>query len=143
MDFCFTAKDVHWIYHPSTGAIPFIFNKDKTKIKQLTDNKIIELTEKHAHVNPNTSAKNAFSERYQLDMSYVNLTAIFAHVNALQNLHHFGLQYLDAETKLNLDQIKFLSENYAKKIAKTHKKEQAEKEKQQKQEKEQEKMFDF
>ena len=43
MAFYFTAKDVHWIYNPETGAIPFVFNKDKTKVKQLTDNKIIEL----------------------------------------------------------------------------------------------------
>lgn len=143
MAFYFTAKDVHWIYNPETGAIPFVFNKDKTKVKQLTDNKIIDLTPKYTHINPNTSAKNAFSDHYKLDMSYVNLTAIFAHVNALQNLHHFSLQYLGADTKLNLDQIKFLSENYAKKIAKTHKKEQAQKEQQQQQEQENEKMFNF
>ena len=143
MAFSFVAKDIHWVYSPKTGAVPFIINKNQDKAKQLLDNVVVEISKRHTCSNPQTAAKNAFCEHYKQDMAYVNLTAIFAHVSFVQNLQHFGFQELYEQTSLSMDQIKFLSENYTKKIAKTHKKEAAEQEKKKQYEAEKDKIFDF
>ena len=143
MSFTFIAKDLNWIYSEKTGALPFIINNNQNKVKLLFDNTIVEITEKHKCSNPKTAAKNALSEHFKQDMDYVNSTAIFAQVKFLKNLQHFGAQTLGEDSQLTMEQIKFLSDNYTKKIRKIYQKEKEEKQKKQQYEKEKEKIFDF
>ena len=122
-NFLFDAKDVHWVYSEQTGAIPFILNVEKTKVKQLEDGFILEILEKDKCSNPLTAAKKTFEGYYEMPMEYVNHTAMFAHVNMFQNLQWFMLQDLDARTIISTDQIEFLTKNYNRKISKTRRKE--------------------
>ena len=99
-DFAFNDCDVHWGYSEKTGAIPFIINDKKTRLKQLEDDFVLDITVDAQASNPLNSAVNTLSAYYEQDMSYVGFTAMFAHVNMFQNLRQFGLQRLGGFTKI-------------------------------------------
>ena len=143
IDFVFNARDVHWVYNEETGAIPFILNENKNKVKQLEDSLVIEISEKNKCSNPLTSAKKTFEDYYNKDMDYVNYTAVFAQVNMFQNLQWFYLQKLDGNTCLNADQVQFLTENYNKKIVKARRREAVERAKKIAEKEARQRVFDF
>ena len=143
MDFVVNARDVHWVYNEETGAIPFILNEQKNKVKQLEDEVVLDISKEYQCSNPLTAAKKTFEGYYGKDMDYVNCTAIFAHVNMFQNLQWFYLQNLSGGTLLNADQVKFLTENYNKKIVKVRRREAVENAKLQAEKEARERVFDF
>lgn len=142
-DFAFNACDVHWGYSEKTGAIPFIINDKKTRLKQLEDDFVLDITVDAQASNPLNSAVNTLSAYYEQDMSYVGFTAMFAHVNMFQNLRQFGLQRLDGFTKIDMDDITFLQENYNAKMAKKLQRQRAEEERERIEEEERVKTFNF
>ena len=117
-NFAFNACDVHWGYSEKTGAIPFIINDRKNKLKQLQDEVVLPITVDEKASNPLTSAINTLSAYHDVEMSYVGFTAIFAHVNMFQNLKQFGLRELNGFTKIDMDDIAFLQENFNVKMSK-------------------------
>ncbi len=139
-----TLGDVHWVYNRKTGAIPFIINSRATKVKQLEDGCIIDILPRNrmfknkfdpAEIefldekvlalydchNPATYAKNAMSDYYGLDMSYVHRSAIWEYVGILQQFRHFGAQPMSYSRPVTREQIEFLTENYNKKYGKFEK----------------------
>ncbi len=142
-NFAFNACDVHWGYSERTGAIPFIINQQKTKLKQLEDGFVMDITTEQKSSNSLTSAINTLSAYYEEDMSYVGHIAVFAQLNFFQKLKQFQLQQLDAETKLNMEDITFLQENYNNKMGKQLRRQREEDERERAYEEERVKTFNF
>ena len=142
-DFAFMARDVHWGYSERTGAIPFIINDKKTKLKQLEDDFVLDITVEESASNPLTSAIHTLAAYYDEDIKYVGFTGMFAHVNFFQNIKQFCFQALDGFTKLKMDDIEFLKDNYNTKMGKQLRKQREEAERDRLEEEERVKTFNF
>lgn len=128
MSYKFCASDVCWVYGQNIGAIAYIFNKEKTRVKSLQDDVVLTL-QHNGEINKQASARRAFSEYYNEDLVCTNYTAMFANLNLFQKVTNFGLDRFSGETKLNIRQINYLTENYNKKMRKLGNKQQYEEKK--------------
>ena len=142
-NFEFNARDVHWGYSEKTGAIPFIINDKKTRLKQLEDDLVLDITVDIKSTNPLSASINTLSAYYDEDMSYVGFTAMFAYVNMFQNLKQFGFQELDGYTRLDMEDIAFLQENYNTKMGKKLRKQREAEERERQEEEDRFKTFNF
>lgn len=103
---------VRWAFSEKTGAIPFIINERKTRVKQLDDGFVLEILDRNKNSNPTIAGLNTLGDYYDTEMQYLNFADILAPVGFLQKIQQFGLKRADYNMPVNMEQIKFLAENY-------------------------------
>ncbi len=104
--------EVRWAFSEKTGAIPFIINERRTRVKQLDDGFILEILDRNQNSNPTIAGLNTLEDYYQTEMQFMNFADILAPVSFLQKIQHFGLKKTGYSLPVNNEQIKFLAKNY-------------------------------
>ena len=54
--------DVKWACSDSTGAIPFIINEKKTRVKHLDEGFVLEILDRNKNSNPDIAAVDTFGD---------------------------------------------------------------------------------
>ena len=104
--------DVKWAYSDSTGAIPFIINERKTRVKHLDEGFVLEILDRNKSSNPDIAAVDTFGDYYNVEMQYRGHMDMMVQLNALQKLKVFGLRKTHYGEPITMDQIRYLTENY-------------------------------
>ena len=103
---------VRWAFSEETGAIPFIVNERNTRVKQLDDGFVLEILDRNKNSNPAIAGLNTLSDYYGTEMQFVNFADMLAEVSFFQKVQQFGLKKAGYNLPVDMDQIKFLTENY-------------------------------
>ena len=104
--------EVKWGFSEKTGAIPFIINERKTRVKQLDDGFILEILDRNKNSNPTIAGLNTLSDYYDTEMQFLNFADIMEPVGFMQKIQQFGLKRADYNMPISVEQIRFLAENY-------------------------------
>ena len=104
--------EVKWAFSEKTGAIPFIINERKTRVKQLDDGFVLEILERNKNSNPTIAGLNTLGDYYDTEMQFLNFADILEPVGFLQKIQQFGLKKAGYNMPVDMEQIKFLAENY-------------------------------
>lgn len=143
----YKARDVKWITSKKTGAIPYIFNHENSKIKLIIDNTILDIEHNDKAGNLYNDAKDAIANHYNIeDYIFTKSTTdiISSHLNIFQLIIYFNAQDLwDYDAIINKFQILRIKQIYDSGVKKEEKRKQkAQKRKQEIEEKtEKEKEF--